>query len=654
MISTLGRALALGIAFASAALAAPAATTAPAPGDTMIVLDASGSMWAQIAGKTKMDIARSVLGELVAKLPAEKRVGLVTYGHREKANCKDIEQIAAVGTDRAAIVKAAGVLNPKGKTPVSDSVIFAAEKLDYTHKKASVVLVSDGQETCGKDPCAVGRALEAAGVDLTVHIVGFGLESATEAAGLRCLAEATGGRYIDAKNAGELTKALNETVAAKAPEPPKAARVILRATELDGGPEITTGLTWTLKMPGTAPAFTKANAGLITTEIAPGDYDIEVVRASDGQKKAGKVSALAGAERTVTIAFDLNLKATLALKGEAPAGSEVSIAWTGPNRPGDYITVVEKGAQSGAYKDWAYTTKGNPVTLRLSSEPGDYEARYMLGRPDRILAAVPIKAAGVQASLTAPDQAAAGSKVKVGWTGPGYKDDWITVVAPGAEATAYKDYFYAKDNPGEVTLPLEPGPYELRYVTGNKVVIAKRAITVVAVGANITAPKAAAAGSEVTITFAGPRTHGDWVTVVPKGSAPTDYRDYFDADRAAPYVLQMPLESGAHEIRYVQGGQKILVAVPIELTPVSAKLTAPPRAKAGTEIDVTWQGPNYKGDWLTVTKPSDGETTYNDYADTTEGSPLKLKMPAAPGTYELRYVARGKKVIGRSAIEVTP
>ena len=54
------------------------------PTRTILVLDASGSMWGQIEGRAKIEIAREVIAELVDDLPASTELGLVTYGHRRK------------------------------------------------------------------------------------------------------------------------------------------------------------------------------------------------------------------------------------------------------------------------------------------------------------------------------------------------------------------------------------------------------------------------------------------------------------------------------------------------------------------------------------------------------------------------------------------
>ena len=57
----------------------------------IIVLDASGSMWGQIDGRPKVDIARETLRTVLQSVPSDMELGLMAYGHREKGSCVDIE-----------------------------------------------------------------------------------------------------------------------------------------------------------------------------------------------------------------------------------------------------------------------------------------------------------------------------------------------------------------------------------------------------------------------------------------------------------------------------------------------------------------------------------------------------------------------------------
>src|SRR5690606_37219535 len=102
--------LALWIAVLSSPLHA-----AEQPTRTILVLDASGSMWGQIEGRAKIEIAREVIAKLVDDLPANTELGLVTYGHRRKGDCEDIELLVEQGKlDREAFKKTVNAIQPKG------------------------------------------------------------------------------------------------------------------------------------------------------------------------------------------------------------------------------------------------------------------------------------------------------------------------------------------------------------------------------------------------------------------------------------------------------------------------------------------------------------------------------------------------------------
>ena len=186
----------------------------------ILVLDASGSMWGQIDGTPKITIARDVIQGLLQDWSPEVELGLTAYGHRQKGNCGDIETLAPVGpVDAQNIMTAIETLNPKGKTPLTAAVRQAAEALKYTEDKATVILVSDGEETCDLNPCEIGRALESTGVDFTAHIISFDVPE-EKTAGLRCLANETGGVFLEASNANELKDAMAATKEIVSNEPP--------------------------------------------------------------------------------------------------------------------------------------------------------------------------------------------------------------------------------------------------------------------------------------------------------------------------------------------------------------------------------------------------------------------------------------------------
>lgn len=83
---------------------------------TMIVMDGSGSMWGQIKGRPKLEIARETVAEVLAGLPEDRALGLMAYGHRERGNCADIEVMAVPAKGNAtAILHAVNTMKFQGK-----------------------------------------------------------------------------------------------------------------------------------------------------------------------------------------------------------------------------------------------------------------------------------------------------------------------------------------------------------------------------------------------------------------------------------------------------------------------------------------------------------------------------------------------------------
>ncbi|PID36115.1 MAG: VWA domain-containing protein, partial [Rhodobacterales bacterium] len=384
----------------------------------VLVLDGSGSMWGQIDGVAKITIAQDVVGDLLQVIPEEQALGLTVYGHRRKGDCSDIETLVAPGMGtRDAIAAAVNAIKPKGKTPMTDAVIAAAQSLRYTEEKATVILVSDGIETCNPDPCAAARALEEAGVDFTAHVIGFNVNDPSAVAQMQCLAAETGGTFRLADDAAELGEALEIVVA---PEP---VTVSFRATEGQNGAEIGSGLIWNFAPEGTGQQT--APTGSTQLALLPGDYSVSVLRLAD-EATADARFTVGDTAATITLVLpELTPAATLEAPAAAVAGSEIEVAWSGPNNSDDYIALAAVGSDVNEEFYYEYTNAGTPVTLRMPVEPGAYELRYIAnGNVKKILASRPITGTAPAASLEAPETAVAGSEIEVTWMGPGNQDDY--------------------------------------------------------------------------------------------------------------------------------------------------------------------------------------------------------------------------------------
>lgn len=184
-------------------------------GAVEIILDASGSMLQRMEGQRKIEIARAVLTDLVnQELPSGAPVALRVFGNREADSCRTDLEIPLQPLDRAAatqILQGITAIN-LARTPIADSLGKVAEDLAGATGTRVVVLVTDGEETCGGDPAQVIAGLRGQGYDVRVNIVGFDVADPALQALFQQWATAGGGIYLNAANAAELGNAIVQAV----------------------------------------------------------------------------------------------------------------------------------------------------------------------------------------------------------------------------------------------------------------------------------------------------------------------------------------------------------------------------------------------------------------------------------------------------------
>ena len=195
--------------------------------DAMLVFDASGSMAS--AGYNELEIPRmhqalKAARAVLPKVAPYRRIGLLVYGPGPKDACSNIDLRMTPQPDAAQrILSELERVVPDGNTPLTVAVRNAAEVLDYRKRPGVVVLITDGDETCGGQPCQTASRLAADGAALTVHVIGFKVRDkffqwqsqsrgASGQTAARCLADKNNGKYISAETTDDLIAALQATL----------------------------------------------------------------------------------------------------------------------------------------------------------------------------------------------------------------------------------------------------------------------------------------------------------------------------------------------------------------------------------------------------------------------------------------------------------
>jgi Ca-activated chloride channel homolog len=348
-------ALVLGGLLGAPAHAAPSAagpSEAPEGGQgslqpVVVVMDYSSSMLekdADASGTTRLAAAREATTSLLDNAPDGADLGMVVYGANTAGDCKDITTLQRVGpTDVGSLKQKIAGLDAVGETPIGAALLHAAEELEGIDGEKSIILVSDGEENCSEPPaCEAAQDLAAQGIGLTVHTIGFKVNDAARDE-LTCVAEATGGTYVQADNASELqTELQTKTVRA-------FQGYVASGTPVTGGETLHS-----------------------SPQLAPGQYLDEYGRgetsahsSADGTLRFYHLGAIEPGERAHFSALLLPDQSRLKAQGDPFAGIEVQLV----NGQGETC--------SSSDRDYSHSSDGGKpivgyVRSKEYTEPGSY------------------------------------------------------------------------------------------------------------------------------------------------------------------------------------------------------------------------------------------------------------------------------------------
>lgn len=626
--------------FIACASVAPAQDNA----NTILVMDGSGSMWGQIEGVNKIVIAREVVADLLDSFPVDQNLGLTVYGHRERGNCADIETVVAPGPDTKGLIRdAVNGINPRGKTPMTDAIIAAAEALRYTEERATVILISDGIETCNPDPCAAARALEEAGIDFTAHVVGFDVTDPEALAQMQCLAGETGGQFLTASDANELTDALN-TVVVEPVYVPQTVQIVGVLTP--NGPEITEAIRWNI-LPQAGANFDGAGPGF-GIDLQSGAYDVVGIRESDG--------ADAGvAFDVVALETDQGLRIEVVFPEPQPDPTMITFrAVIGTENGADIDTPIfwDIGSEAdGAVVD---DEMANPLPAMLEQgshtvtaywaeqETTSQPRQFMVTADPREIVVV-FEPPAITASIGAPSTAIVGSTIEVTWNGPESSDDFIGIGKVDATGSArWRNFTKVSDgSPLQLLVPPEPGQYAVAYFGGaTNTVLGSATIEVMAAEITINAPGEASVSEVFELAWTGPDYTDDFIGIGMVGASGSgQWRNFTLTSEGSPMRLRAPSVPGEYSIKYFFDQENWpALEVPITVVEPEVSVSAPSEADVSQMIEVAWTGPNTPDDFIGIgLVGATGSGQWRNFTSTADGNPLQLMTPAEPGDYVIKY-----------------
>lgn len=236
-----------------------------------VIFDASGSMGSLLSdGTSRIDAARQVLSELVGEiLPEGTPFALRAFGHITPQSCESRLEIPLEPLNRDGAFAAIREIQPKllSQTPIADALSQVAGDLDAA-EGSTVVLITDGEESCGGDPAAALDALRDQGVEVNLSIVTLGVESDEVRAGFEALAERASGSYAAADDTSALRTEIEQALYPPFEVLGPGGDVVARGRVGSGSVELPMGV-YTVRVPGAPPT-------LIRDVRVPGDGSVSV------------------------------------------------------------------------------------------------------------------------------------------------------------------------------------------------------------------------------------------------------------------------------------------------------------------------------------------------------------------------------------------
>ncbi|MFJ2296754.1 VWA domain-containing protein [Streptomyces sp. NPDC087894] len=307
--------LTAGVCVLLATLAAGLGTALPAAADepstaaspkVELVLDVSGSMRTRdIDGESRISAAKQAFNDVLDAVPEEVELGIRTLGadypgDDRKVGCKDTKQLYPVGPlDRTEAKTAVATLAPTGWTPIGPALLGAADDLEGGDSTRRIVLITDGEDTCGPlDPCEVARDIAARGIHLVIDTLGL-VPNAKIRQQLTCIAEATGGTYTAVQHTDELSGRVKQLV-------DRAAEPVVTPVATEGA--------------GSCSAAPELKAGLYTDRQEIGKHRWYRVDVLPGQELRASVSV--AADRAVNNDYGVLLRAVTTHGREIVRGAE--------------------------------------------------------------------------------------------------------------------------------------------------------------------------------------------------------------------------------------------------------------------------------------------------------------------------------------------
>jgi len=625
------------------------------------LLDASMGMWDTLPDGTPRIVAvRAAIDAFVVSPAASGQkftFGLRTIGGRSDitraSGCADSRSLIANGPiDPIQWSSALANLEIRGGRALVHAIEEAVNDLSSRDGQKGMVIITSGADQCHRNISALLETLSAAKNPIEVRIIGLGLDQKL-ANSLLLLAPT--------RNVNEPSKLLDTVRWAAAPQASASSRAEWFELLITRSEQPVTGATLFIadRYFGDETS-TDIVAGVARMRLAPGRYRARIEGLETGTVVLDDIFHV-GTQETLGVVLSSLPPVTLEVDPERPlAGAEAHIQYWGAPPGTNFVAVTAAEAPVGHYLAKIQVIGPNgEVTLPLPDSPNDLEVQFThdIGSGiQQLLGRLEFGTSRRKVALEAPERTEIQSPMTLTWDGSGLPGDHIVVEYQRDDLREDVLCVPAAGNGGSVTInaPDLAGDYVVRFRSRRGRSLARSSFEVFEILATLEGPTAAAPGEDIIVTWTGPNTAQDFLTIAFHDQDGEEYLRFVPTTHGNPSVLTAPIAQGDYEIRYVRAADsEILARHPLAVVVAKVILEIPSVVEAGTRFEVAWSGTSGEGDYIAVARPLSGRKKHLDWSYTHLGSPVSLAAPFEPGRYVVRYVSgTSNKIVARQPIEV--
>ena len=188
-------------------------------GDKLLfIIDFSNSMGEYLEHKTKTNLVKNMMREILPQISPDTKTGLRVYGHTCNIfafnACRSSELLVPIHNSSSSRINSAiSKLRPRGMTPITYSLKEGINK-DLAKEKGlkHIILLTDGGENCDESPCDYAIELMKERRDIKIDVIAFNVHDSNDLDQLKCVAHVTSGKFMNANTNAKLISSMEDLI----------------------------------------------------------------------------------------------------------------------------------------------------------------------------------------------------------------------------------------------------------------------------------------------------------------------------------------------------------------------------------------------------------------------------------------------------------